>query len=303
MPKREGSKGQPHRERRDGDAQRRLALILSLSLIFMVVEAAGGVLSGSLALLADAGHMLSDSAAMLFSLLAMILARRETTGRRTYGFRRAELLAAFVNSLMLVGLAVWIVTEAVERIGSPQPVLSGMMLAVALAGLAVNLLAMRLLHRHAASNLNLRSALWHITGDLLGSLGAVAAAVIIGFTGWTLVDPILSIAIAVLIGAAGARILYDSANLLLDRAPKEVDTAKVRDYLAQRPGVLQICDLHIWGISSQETMLTAHLVVEARADRDGMLGELLGELKSRFGLAHLTVQLEGEPHATCPREW
>ncbi|MEE8434366.1 MAG: cation diffusion facilitator family transporter, partial [bacterium] len=179
----------------------------------MVIEAAGGLISGSLALLADAGHMLSDATAILFSLIAVQIGRREATGRHTYGVRRAEFLAAFVNAIELVALAVWIVTEAVERFGDPRPILSGVMLWVALAGLVVNLAALRLLHGHAAGNLNLRSALWHIMGDLLGSIGAVAAALISWFTGWTTIDPLLSIAIATLIGLAGARNLYDSANL------------------------------------------------------------------------------------------
>lgn len=192
-----------------------------LTLTFMVVEAAGGVISGSLALLADAGHMLSDASAILLALGAVWLSRQETTLRRTFGFRRAEFLAAFVNAIALVALAVWIVFEAVERMAAPRPVLGGLMLAVATAGLVVNLVGILLLRRHAASSLSIKSALWHLSGDLLGSIGAVSAAVVIQLTGWTRIDPLLSLAIAALIGAAGGRILYDSANLLMDRVPKE----------------------------------------------------------------------------------
>lgn len=278
-------------------------VILALTVLFMFVEAAGGWISGSLALLADAGHMLSDSTAIGLSLVAMWFSSRATTGRRTFGFRRAEFLAAFVNAIGLVALAGWIVFEAVQRIGSPTEVLGGIMLWVALAGLAVNITGVLLLHRHAGGNLNLKSALWHIMGDLLGSLGAVIAAVIIQVTGWTPIDPILSVAIALLIGAAGGRILFDSANLLLDRVPAEIDTEKVRGFLGRWPEVRHVCDLHIWSVSSNETILTAHLVVDPAVDRDGFLHELLGKLQSQFGLAHMTVQLESQPHASCPEEW
>ena len=269
----------------------------------MVVEAAGGVISGSLALLADAGHMLSDASAILLALGAVWLSRQETTLRRTFGFRRAEFLAAFVNAIALVALAVWIVFEAVERMAAPRPVLGGLMLAVATAGLVVNLVGILLLRRHAASSLSIKSALWHLSGDLLGSIGAVAAAVVIQLTGWTRIDPLLSLAIAALIGAAGGRILYDSANLLMDRVPKEIDAEEVRRFLTAYPDVQQICDLHIWGVSSSETMLTAHLVVQPQVDRDALLHRLLAALQQRFELAHMTVQLESQPHASCPEAW
>ena len=177
------------------------------------------------------------------------------------------------------------------------------MLAVATAGLVVNLVGILLLRRHAASSLSIKSALWHLSGDLLGSIGAVSAAVVIQLTGWTRIDPLLSLAIAALIGAAGGRILYDSANLLMDRVPKEIDAEEVRRFLTAYPDVQQICDLHIWGVSSSETMLTAHLVVQPQVDRDALLHRLLAALQQRFELAHMTVQLERQPHASCPEAW
>ena len=285
------------------DPQRRLWLVFGLTVVFMGVEAAGGLISGSLALLADAGHMLSDATAMLLALLALWLAARETSQRHTYGFRRAEFLAAFVNSLGLLALAAWIVVEAVQRVGTPRAVLGGVMLWVALAGLAVNVTGMLLLHRHAQANLNLRAALWHIAGDLLGSLGAVGAALVIQLTGWTPIDPLLSLGIALLIALGGARILYDSAMLLMDRVPAEIDAAAVGRFLAEYPHVQQICDLHIWSVSSNETMLTAHLVVGPDVERDRFLRGLLPELQARFGLAHMTVQLESEPQESCQQAW
>ena len=283
--------------------RRRLALTFVLIAGFMGVEAAGGIISGSLALLADAGHMLTDALAIALSYLAIRLSARETSPRRTYGFRRAELLVAFVNALGLVLLALWIVVEAVERLGAPRPIMAGVLLWVALAGLAVNLVAWGLLRKHAQGNMNIRSALWHVMGDMLGSAGAVCAALVIRFTGWTAIDPLIGIGIALLIGVGGARILYDATNLLLDSVPRDVDSLAVREFLQAYPNVADICDLHIWGLSSSETMLTAHLVVSGDTDRDRFLHRLSTELKTRFGLAHMTVQLEAAPLASCEPEW
>ena len=283
--------------------RRRLALVFIITTVFMVVEAVGGVISGSLALLADAGHMLTDSLAIALSYFAFWLSGREVSDKHTFGFRRAEILAAFINALGLVVLAGWIVKEAVERIAEPRPVADGVLLGVAIAGLIVNLVGIFALRHHAHGNLNIRSALWHIFGDLLGSVGVIGAALVIRFTGWTTVDPLISIGIAVLIGAGGLRILYDSANILLDSVPKEMDSQAVTRYLASYPHVSEICDLHIWGVSSTEAMLTAHLVVGEQVNFDTFLRPLLAELQSRFGLAHMTIQLEHNPQETCPREW
>ncbi len=284
-------------------ARRRLALTFLLITSFMVVEVVGGIVSGSLALLADAGHMLTDSMALALSYFAIWLAGLEASHSRTYGFRRAEILAAFVNAVTLVLLAGWIFVEAVGRLGSPRPVADGIMLAVAAGGLAVNLVAWWMLHPHAGDNLNIRSALWHVLGDMLGSVGAIGAALVIRFTGWAAADPLIGMAIALLIGVGGARILYDSTNLLLDTVPAHIDTPAVRSFLDGYAEVSQICDLHIWSISSSETVLTAHLVVGEEVERDPFLNRLLDDLKSRFALAHMTVQLEGSPSASCDPEW
>lgn len=286
-----------------GVQQRRLTLILALTAGVAVVEAAGGWLSGSLALMADAGHMVTDGSALAVSLAAVWLTGRRTSDHRTYGFRRAELLAAFINALALVALAVWIVVEAVDRFKSPTPIREGVMFWVALAGLAVNVAGMAALRGLARSSLNIRAALWHVTGDLFGSIATLGAAGLIAFTGWTPVDPALSLAIAALIGVGGGKILLDSANLLLDSVPRQIDGAAVRGVLRDIPEVREICDLHIWGISSAETMLTAHVVVDPAADRDALLHRILETLESRFNLAHMTVQLESAPQHSCRPEW
>jgi cobalt-zinc-cadmium efflux system protein len=283
--------------------QRRLAAVLVLTLGVALLELVGGLLSGSLALLADAGHMVTDGSALTLSWVALWLMGREPSSQRTYGFRRAELLAAFVNAMALVGLAVWIVVEALHRIQSPPVIREGIMFWVALVGLAVNVAGMLALREFARASLNIRSALWHVAGDLFGSLATLAAAGVIRYTGWTLADPLLGLAIAALIGVGGGKILLDSANLLLDSVPRQVDGQGIRETLAAIPEVRQICDLHIWGVSSAETMLTAHLVVDAAADRDALLRHILKTLESRFHLAHMTVQLESAPQESCRPEW
>ncbi len=283
--------------------QRRLGLVLALTAGFAAVEAVGGWLSGSLALLADAGHMVTDASALALSLAAVWLMGRHTSEQRTYGFRRAEVLAAFVNALTLVGLAVWIVVEAVQRLRSPVRIHEAAMFWVAFAGLLVNVIGIAALYGSSHGSMNIRAALWHVTGDLFGSLATLAAAGAIRLTGWTAVDPALSVAIAVLIGVGGGKILLDSANLLLDSVPRQIDSAAVRGVLRDFPEVREICDLHIWGISSAETLLTAHLVVDSAADRDALLHRILATLEARFELAHMTVQLETTPQHSCRPEW
>lgn len=300
-----GSNTHDHGPALAGDAthKRRLEAVMLLTGAFMLVELAGGWWSGSLALMADAVHMFADSFSILLSYVALWLAGRSVTVSRTYGFKRAELLAAFVNSVGLLTLAAWIVVEGVERMGNPRPVLAGIMLPVAVLGLAVNLAGIAIVFRSAHGNLSIRATLWHITGDMLGSIGAIVAGTVVLLTGWTAIDPIISLGIAVLISISGVKIMYDSANLLMDSVPREIDAEEVSRFLAADPNVRGICDLHIWGVSSNETMLTAHLVVAQDLDRDAFLATLSNDLRERFKLAHMTVQLESTPQETCHPEW
>ena len=281
----------------------RLALVFTITAGFMVVEAAGGVISGSLALLADAGHMLTDTLAIAMSWVAVWLARRAVSDHRTYGFKRAEILAAFINALLLVVLAGWIIREALERLAQPRPVLDGVLMAVAAVGLAVNVAGLLMLRSHAKSNITVRAAVWHILGDLLGSVGALTGGVIIHFTGWTTVDPIIGIGIAILIGIGSGRMLLDTTNMLLDSVPSGIDSVEVRAFLAAQQEVIEVCDLHIWAISATDTILTTHLVIRPGVERDGFQQQLLSELRQRFKLAHMTVQLENEPLETCDNGW
>lgn len=286
-----------------GKSFRVLSLVLALTVVFMLVEVVGGWLSGSLALIADAGHMLTDAMALGLALVAVWLSRAEVTLERTYGFRRAEVLAAFVNALTLVLLSLWIVGEAIGRLNAPPEVRADVVLWVGLAGLGVNLVAWRLLHRAAHDSLNIRAAMWHVVGDLLGSVGVVVSALVIRFTGWNLIDPLISFFIAALIGLGGGRILLESAHLLLDAVPRNISQAQVRAFLLSVKDVETICDLHIWGINAKDVILTAHLIVKEEADRDDLLHQLLSELEARFSFGHMTIQLEGTQMDSCQETW
>ena len=281
----------------------RLAIVFFITAGFMVVEAVGGVISGSLALVADAGHMLTDTLAIALSWGAIWLAQRETTPQRTYGFKRAEILAAFVNALGLALLALWIIREAIARVLNPHPVMDGVLLGVATAGLMVNVIGLMLLRHQAQKNITVRAATWHILGDLLGSIGAITAGLVIRFTGWTGIDPIIGIGIALLIAIGSGRMLLDTTNLLLDSVPRDIDSVSLRAFLNNQPEVVEICDLHIWAVSASDTMLTAHLVVHPDVERDAFQHRLLAELRDQFSLTHMTLQLEGSPLETCDNNW
>jgi cobalt-zinc-cadmium efflux system protein len=298
----EGEANHQHGISREGQ-QRRLRIVLLIALLFSGIEALGGWYSGSLALLADAGHMIADSGALALSSLSVWLAGREASSTRTYGFRRAELLAAVINACLLVAASGWIVFEALERFSQPHAIQSGIMLWIAIIGLAANICALAVLHGPARENLSIKAAAWHIAADLMGSIGVVLAALILRWTGWLQADATVSLIIAVVIGVSGGKILLDSVNLLLDSVPKQIDTHAVRHYMAGLPEVRQICDLHIWAVSSSETLLTAHLVVDPEIDRDSFQRNLLRALHDQFHLAHMTIQLESNTQDTCPPGW
>ncbi|MCB8915217.1 MAG: cation transporter [Thermoleophilales bacterium] len=258
----------------------------------MFAEIIGGLLTDSLALLADAGHMLSDSFSLFLALGAVALAARPATPRRTYGYKRAEILAALINGVLLVVVSVWIVIEAINRIGDPPDVLGGWMLVVAVAGLAVNLIAARVLARSAGESLNVKAALRHVLADVAGSVGVILAAVIILTTGWELADPIVSIVISVLIATSAWSILRDSVDVLLEAAPPGLDTEEIGYSMASLSGVDQVHDLHIWQITSGMPMLSAHVLVAPESDCHGIRRELEVLLDREYGIDHTTLQVE-----------
>jgi len=269
-----------------------LGLALALTAGYTVVEVVAGFLTDSLALLADATHMLSDNVSIALALAAVWLARRPATPERTYGFKRAEVLAALANGVTLVVLAIWILFEAVQRFDDPPEVLGGWMLAVGVVGIGVNVAAGAVLFRAREGSLNVEAAFRHVLADLLGSLGVVGAAVVILATGWLEADAIASVLIALLVLASSWSILRDSTSILLESAPKGMDTRAVGERLARAPGVVEVHDLHVWTITSGFPALSAHVLVGRGEDCHGRRRELETLLRDEFGIEHTTLQVD-----------
>ncbi len=270
----------------------RLQLVFAITLAIMVAEVAAGLISGSLALLADAGHMLSDSSSLAIALLAVWLARRPATPERSFGFRRAEILAALANGVSLVAVSIWIFIEAARRLSNPPDVLGGWMLTVAAGGLAVNVLAALLLVRADRENLNVRAAFRHVLADLLGSFGVIAAAIVILATGWAYADPLISVVVGLLVLASSWSVLRDSVSVLLEAAPRGLDSRAVKGAIVETPGVESVHDLHIWTITSGFPALSAHVLVARGDDCHRRRRELETMLEREFRITHTTLQVD-----------
>ena len=275
-------------------SRRRLALTLLLAAGYMVAEVVGGLLTNSLALLADAGHMLSDVAALGLSLFAVWIAERPPTPKRTYGYYRAEILAALANGATLIAISVYIFVEAYHRLWQPPEIQGAAMLAVAVGGLAVNLVGLWLLHGGREESLNVHGAWLHVLTDALGSLGAIAAAVLIWAFGWEWADPVASIVIGLLVVYSSWRLLAESVSVLLESAPRGIDVDEVYRTMRGVPGVLAVHDLHVWSITSGLNCLSAHVVAAEPHAHAALLKTLRDTLHERFGLDHLTIQIEPE---------
>jgi len=275
-----------------GTNRRALTAALAITATYTVVEIVGGVFTDSLALLADAGHMLSDNVSLALALFAVWLAGKPVTAQRTYGYKRAEILAALLNGVMLVAVALWIFYEAYGRLEDPPDVLAGWMLLVALVGLGVNVAAGLILYRARSDSLNIEAAFRHVLADLLGSIGVIAAAATILLTGWLLADPLISVLIGGLILASAWGVIRDSVTILLEATPKGIDASEVGRRLAQAPGVSEVHDLHIWTITSGFPALSAHVLVGAGEDCHGRRRELEGLLRKEFGIEHTTLQVD-----------
>ncbi len=258
----------------------------------MVVEVIGGWFSGSLALIADAVHMLTDAASLALALVALRVAKRPADALFSYGQARYEVLAAFVNGLALLLLSGWIVFESIQRLLAPAPVIGSTMLLIASLGFIANLASFLVL-RDGEDTLNLRGAMLHVLGDLLGSAAAIAAALVILATGWTPIDPILSAFVALLILKGGWRVTRESAHILLEGAPRDLDTGALsHDLAASVPGVAGIHHLHAWSLTDKRPVMTLHAVLDEGTDRDIALGAIQQRLKAQFGDVHATVQIE-----------
>lgn len=285
-----------HEEHGHGN-ERRVFWALVLTALFMGVEIAGGLLAGSLALLADAGHMLTDTIALLFAWIAFRVARAPADAKRSYGYHRLQVIAALFNGMTLVGIVGWIVIEAVRRIASPDEVLGGPMLAVAAAGLAVNLGAFAILHGGDRANLNLRAASAHVIGDILGSVAAIVAAAVILGSGWMPIDPILSLLVAALILRSSWAIIRKSGHILLEGTPDWLDVDDLKAGLANAvPEVEDIHHVHVWSLTSERPMITLHARVRPGTVLEDALARIKHHLDDSYGISHSTVQIE---HGSC----
>jgi cobalt-zinc-cadmium efflux system protein len=284
---------------RDGN-RHALAVVLVLTASFTVVEVIGGLLTGSLALLADAGHMLSDNFSLGVALFAAWLAGRPATPEKSFGYRRAEILAALANGMTLVAISVWIFIEAYTRLREPAGVLGGPMLAVATLGLLVNAAGATILYRSGGENLNMEGALRHVLADALGSVGAMAAAATIILTGWRYADPLASVAIGFLILGSSWKLLRDSTNILLEATPRGLNAGEVGQKMAAADGIVEVHDLHIWTITTGFPALSAHVLVGRHEDCHARRRELEELLTNEYGISHTTLQVDhvGDHHST-----
>lgn len=272
-------------------SRRALAWVLGLTIAFALVEVAGGLLSGALVLLADAAHMLTDAGALALSLFAAWIARRPATAQKTYGYYRLEILAALANGALLIAVTGGIVLEALDRLHHPQAVRSGLLLAVATAGLAANLAAVAVLHGARGESLNVRGAYLHVLSDVLGSLAAIGAGAIIALTGWLPADPLLSIGLALLILVSAVRLVGEAVDVLLEATPAHVSLAALADAIGSVPGVTGVHDLHVWTVSSGMVAMSAHATAPRPADHQPVLEEITRRAQG-FGIQHVTVQIE-----------
>jgi cobalt-zinc-cadmium efflux system protein len=266
-----------------------------LTASFMVVEAGVGLFTGSLALLADAGHMLADAGALALALFAQRVAARPRTAHSTYGYRRAEVLAAFANGMLLAGVAVLIVKEAVERYFAPVPIRGVEMLATAAAGLVVNLVAAAILVRGQRDSINVRAAFLHVLTDALGSVAAIVAGVLVVTAGVLRADPVLSVVIAGLVAVSGFRVVKETIGILLEAAPPNLDVTQVERTILETPGVGAVHDLHVWRISERFDTLTAHVTLQRGAHGTDVARRVSERLLAEHGLDHVTIQPEAPP--------
>jgi cobalt-zinc-cadmium efflux system protein len=272
---------------------RNLRIALILTALLLVAEVVGGLLSNSIALLADAGHMLTDVAALSLALFVAWFSRQPETPERTFGYLRAEILAAFVNGATLLLISAWILWEAVTRLGAPEPVRGGLMLAVAVGGLVVSLIAARLLVAGSSESLNARGAYLHVLGDLLASVGTLAAALAIRYTGWLMADPLASILTTVLIMRGAWRLVRESVDILLESTPSHIPLLAVRAQLEAIPGIESVHDLHVWSVTPAVVAMSAHCVVP-RSEQQQHALEHIHDAMQLFGIQHVTIQLERE---------
>ncbi len=281
-----------HSHGRAARSRRRLSMVLVLTAVYMLAEAVGGWMTGSLALLADAGHMLTDVAALALALIAVWFGSRPATSSKTFGYYRLEILAALINGVALILISLLIFYEAYQRWAAPPAVRSGLMMLVATGGLIINLVCAWLLHGDHKDDLNMRGARLHIIGDALGSVGAILAGGLMWLYGWYAADPLFSCLISLLIIWSSWHLIRESTNVLLEGTPAHINLAAVEDVILQTDGVEDVHDLHVWTITSGREALSAHVIHAETISQADILKELRTKLSDRFGVDHLTIQLE-----------
>ncbi|MBC7893811.1 MAG: cation transporter [Cytophagaceae bacterium] len=291
----------PHDPGAENQQRQRLQLALLLTSVFLVAEVVGGILANSLALLADAGHMFTDAAALGLSLFVAWFSRQPATPQKTYGYLRWEVLAAFINGAALLVVSAGIVWEAIGRFRNPEPVADSTMLVIAVGGLLVNAVCAWLLHGLHQHSMNTHGAYLHVLGDLLGSVGTVAAALVIRWTGWLAADPLASIIVTLLIVRSAWRLVRESVDVLLESTPSHISLGAVRSRLEDLPGVSSVHDLHVWTVTSGMIAMSAHAIVPESAQHQQILEQSQAAMRE-FGIGHVTVQIEreeicGETHA------
>lgn len=278
-----------------GHSKNKKALLFAflLTTSFMIAEVIGGFVTNSLALLSDAGHMLSDAVSLALSLLAFKLGEKTATAAKTYGYKRVEMLAALCNGVVLIVISIYIFIEAIRRFKEPVEIASNGMLIIAVLGLLINILSAWILMRggDVKGNLNLRSAFLHVLGDLLGSVGAIIAALLIKFFGWTAADAIASILVSILVIISGWRVTRDTVHILMEGAPQHINVEEVKSTLLNIPIVKEVHDLHIWSVTSDFQVLTCHLIIKGN-ETQSVLKEATDVLKEKFHIEHVTIQVE-----------
>ena len=280
-----------------GASETAIAIAALLTGAFMIAEVAGGLISGSLALIADAGHMLTDFAALAMAWFGFRLARRPADWKRSYGFDRFSVVVAFVNGITLFAIAAWICVEALERLADPQPVLSGTMLVVAVLGLAVNITAFWILSRGDRDQLNMRAAMLHVAGDLLGSVAAIIAALVIMTTGWFPIDPLLSALVALIILRSAWYVVRDSGHILLEGTPRGIEENAIADCVMELPFVEDVHHVHAWSISEERPMVTLHARIDGNTESGSAITGIKEKLIESFGFIHSTIEIETGPCA------
>ena len=284
--------GLGHRHLHASDSGRRLSMVLGLTALYMIAEVIGGWWTGSLALLADAGHMLTDVAALTLALIAARFGARPATSSKTFGYHRLEILAALINGVVLVVISLLILYEVSQRWFAPPAIRGGPVMLVASGGLLINLLCAWILHRPQEVDLNIRGAWLHVLSDALGSLGAIAAGAAISWYGWYFADPLFSVFIALLIVWSSWTLIRESTNVLLEGTPSHINLAAVEDSILETQGVEAVHDLHVWTITSGREALSAHVIHGESVSQPELLKELRSKLHDRFGVDHLTIQME-----------